>query len=92
MDQHCYIIMYDLRVPGRNYTELIDAIKQYPQWGHLTESSWAVITDKTPVEIRENLKRYLDTNDRLIVVQSGRNAAWFKCLASNSWIHENIIK
>lgn len=92
MEQHCYLIMYDLRVPGRNYRDLIDAIKRYPQWGHLTESAWAVLSNKSTVDIREDLKRYIDINDRLIVVQSGRNAAWFNCLASDSWIHENIVK
>lgn len=92
MEEHCYIITYDLRVPGRNYNDLIDAIKHYAHWGHLTESSWAVVTNKTTVEIRDDLKRFLDANDRLIVVQSGRNAAWFKCLASDSWIRENIVK
>ncbi len=92
MDEHCFIIMYDLRAPGRDYQDLINAIKKYKVWGHLTESAWAVVTNLSAVDIRNSLMKYMDANDRIMVVQSGRNAAWNKCRASDGWIHENIIK
>jgi len=90
-ERHCYLIMYDLCGVGKDYDSLISAIKKNESWGHLTKSTWAVVSHKTATEIRNELRHFMDQKDRLIVVRSGRAAAWSNCLASNSWIHDNII-
>lgn len=92
MEEHCYIISYDLTSPGRNYDDLYKAIKSYPYWGKLTESTWAIVTSQTYVQIRDNLKVHIDENDKLIVIQSGRVAAWTKILASDNWAKTNLVK
>lgn len=89
---HCYIIIYDLCAPGQNYQELYGAIKSFSQWGKLTESTWAVVSDKSSADIRDYLRQFIDKNDRLMVVQSGCNAAWQNMMASNDWIRLNIVK
>ena len=90
--EHCYIIIYDLCNPGQNYQNLYCALRNFPHWGKLTESVWAVVSNKSCAEIRDYLKQWIDTNDRLMVVQSGCNAAWQNMIASNEWIKSNIIK
>lgn len=92
MEEHCYIISYDLVAPNRNYTDLYNAIKRYSFWGRLTESTWAITSNKKTVEIRDELLPFIDKDDRLIVIKSGRSAAWTKVLASDSWLKQNIIK
>lgn len=92
MEMHCYIISYDLCKPGKDYTSLFQAIKAYQYWGRLTETTWAVVTPYNSVEIRDSLLQYIDDNDRLIVIQSGKFAAWTKVMASNDWIKEALVK
>ena len=92
MEEHCYIISYDLSAPCRNYEDLYNAIKSYTYWGKLTESTWAVVTSQSYIQIRDDLKKYIDENDKLIVIQSGRAAAWTKILASDSWAKTNLVK
>ena len=92
MEEHCYIISYDLVASGKAYEELYSAIKSYLIWGRLTESTWAVVTSQSYIQIRDNLKRYIDENDKLIVIQSGRAAAWTKILASDNWAKANLVK
>ena len=46
-EKHCYIVSYDLCQPNRNYQDLYAALKSFPVWGRLTESTWAIVTDKT---------------------------------------------
>lgn len=36
--------------------------------------------------------QFMDANDRLIVILSGREAAWTKLLASNDWLRNNLPK
>lgn len=89
---HCYIILYDLRAPGRNYEDLYKAIKSYGIWGKLTESAWAIVSDEDSVQIRNYLMKYMDSNDRIVVIKSGQEAAWNNARASNDWLQKNIGK
>ena len=57
----------------------------------MTESSWAIVTSKSYIQIRDELKNVLDSDDRLIVVKSGGQAAWTSVMASNDWVKENIV-
>lgn len=92
MEQHCYIISYDLCRPGKDYSSLYKAIKSFPGWGRLTESTWAIVCSGSVVQIRDYLMQYMDANDRLVVILSGRAAAWTKLLASNDWLRNNLAK
>lgn len=86
----CYLISYDLRSPGRNYDSLYKAIKAYGTWAHITESFWAVKTSDTAVEVRDNLRNYIDANDRLFIIKSGVEAAWINAICRNEWLKENL--
>jgi len=85
-----YIITYDLRVPGRSYQPLHDRIRQYPNWAKITESNWVVVTTWTAVQIRDDLARYVDQNDRIFVVKSGKEAAWQNAICDNEWLRTNL--
>lgn len=63
-----YLISYDLRKPGQNYTPLYDAIKAYGDWQHPMESLWAVYTNENANTIYENLRSKIDDNDNLLIV------------------------
>ena len=64
-----YLISYDLRKPGQNYTPLYDAIKAYGDWQHPMESCWAVYTDEDANAISASLRKNIDENDCLFVVK-----------------------
>lgn len=84
-----YIISYDLR-KKRDYEALIDAIKAYGTWGHITESTWAVVTSTSAVDVRDNLTPYMDADDRLFIVKSGVEAAWVNVISRNEWLKEHL--
>ncbi|HEX6367542.1 MAG TPA: CRISPR-associated protein Cas2 [Longimicrobium sp.] len=85
----CYIISYDLR-RQRNYDELYKAIKSYGTWAHVLESTWAVVTTKTAVEVRDHLAGHVDSDDGLFVVKSGTEAAWRKVNCTNEWLKDHL--
>lgn len=88
---HCYIVSYDLCQPERNYASLYEALKAFPNWGKLTESTWAIISDNSCAEIRDYLMKFMDSNDRIIVIRSGQHAAWNQIIANNQWAKDNLI-
>ncbi|MYA41168.1 MAG: CRISPR-associated protein Cas2 [Gemmatimonadetes bacterium] len=85
----CYIISYDLR-GTRDYESLYKAIKSYPNWAHITESTWAIITERTAVQVRDDLCQVIDRDDRVFVVKSGTEAAWHNVLCKNKWLKDNL--
>lgn len=87
----CYIISYDLRKPGRNYESLYEAIKSYGTWAHILESLWAIVSNKTAVQVRDHLLQYMDSDDGLFVVKSGAEAAWHNVIyKDNTWYQNNL--
>lgn len=71
-----YIICYDLAKPGQDCPDLIKAIQAYGAYCHLQKSVWLIVSEVESSVIRENLKRYLNNNDKLFVAQVSASAAW----------------
>jgi hypothetical protein len=79
-----YWISYDLDKPGQDYSDLIKRLKELGATRVLL-SDWLFPHDNTtPKAIRDDLDRFLDSNDRIIVAQLHNNAAWRNLLASNA--------
>ena len=73
-----YMIGYDLHPSkGENYDKLFTALEAIGSgyWDCL-DSTWLVISEKTPVQIKDELKQYLKDDDRLLVMRYGEAAAW----------------
>ena len=65
------LISYDLGVPetSQDYKKLIDAIKELgAYWANPLKSVWLVDNDLGCSKIRDSLKSYLDSNDKLFVI------------------------
>lgn len=88
-EKNSYIISYDMVGEG-DYNALINHIKGYGYWAHITKSTWAVLSTKSAVEIRDGIKRLLTKDSRLIVVQSANVAAWDNTICSNNWLKKNV--
>jgi hypothetical protein len=91
-----YIISYDLNTEGPGYSaankKLTDRIKElFPTFWHNLDSTWIVVTELTAVQIRDDLKRYIDKNDELLVVKSGGEGAWIGIKKTGSdWLKKHL--
>ena len=75
MNSYLYMVTYDLNVPGKNYQDLYRALEGYDYW-HCVDSTWIIKTNSTAIQIRDSLKPYLDSNDKLLVVRLTGESAW----------------
>lgn len=66
-----FLVTYDLKRPGQNYSDLYDAIKSEGDWQHPLESTWVVKTDNLVLAntIYEHLRPCIDENDSLFIVE-----------------------
>ena len=87
------IVSYDLKKPTQNYERVIKKIRAYESWAKLGGSAYLILTNSTPVQVRNNLASDLDSNDQLFVGTCPVPSAW-KGLPDDvaKWIMENQPK
>jgi hypothetical protein len=69
-----FFVNYDL-IKQKDYQKLWDRLGQYGGKRVLL-STWAIKGDYTAAGLRDDLKRYVDNDDRLLVDQSFTWASW----------------
>jgi len=86
-----YVVSYDLKKPGKNYDDLIEALESYGTYWHHLGSTWCVVSDKTAKEVCEHLVRYIDENDKILVVKSAGVGSWRGFNQSGSdWLKNHL--
>jgi hypothetical protein len=89
-------VAYDLNAPGQDYQRVQAAIKEIGTWHQFQYSLFYVHTSLSPQEAFDHIKRSMDPNDKLAVInaQSGHvsnydapliqaiNAVWDKPMAA----------
>jgi hypothetical protein len=85
----CYIVTYDLH-EGADYGDLVSAIKSYGVWAHITESTWAVVTERTALQVRDHLMSHMKARGRIFVVLSGEESAWNNALCKDDWLLKHL--
>lgn len=85
-----YMISYDLKTPGKDYSALYDAIKRLGAWWHYLDSTWIIQSRHQVADVSALIRQSIDANDRLIVVaiDSEKMDGWLPQEAWN-WIRRN---
>ena len=65
-----YLITFDLKTPGKDYTALHETIKNLGEWLRILETSWIVKTSLDAAEISALIRRSIGFNDYFIVCTS----------------------
>lgn len=85
-----FIITYDLRAPGRNYNDLYAALKSFPAWAQVAESSWVVHSNSNSSGIHDYIKRTVDANDRVFVARLTGEAAWNSAISPEDQVRRAL--
>jgi hypothetical protein len=88
-----YMIGYDLH-PSKDesYDELFAALETIGTgyWDCL-ESTWLIMTEKTAVQIRDEIAQHIKPDDRILIMRYGEGAAWLgfqqEC---QTWLEDNL--
>ena len=88
-----YMITYDLNTPGKNYDNVIDAIKAASNgtWCSFWRSSFLICSKLTANEIFSVLEPHIDSNDSLFIVEvTAHYQGW---LSKDEWdfINQNVF-
>ncbi len=86
-----FLITYDLKEPGQDYSELYEAIKGLGDWQHPLESVWMVKVNDFIVaqNIYDTLRPQIDENDLLFIVDiTDRNCQGWLSKTVWTWLNK----
>lgn len=94
VEMKTYLISYDLWWPenSSDYKTLIDKIKSYSNYSKPLESFWFIKTDDSLSTVRDNLKNYVDKNDKILVMNVSWTwwASYLLWKSTTDWMKENL--
>jgi hypothetical protein len=83
------LVTFDPNKPGQDYSNLLDEIKSYSNV-RLSESSYAIITDETPDIVCEELKKHIDTDDNIYIINLKRPYAGYGQELVLDWLKKEL--
>jgi len=85
-------VNYDLNKTGQNYDELIKYLKSHQSWAKPLKSSFLVKTSLGVGELRDGIKKHIDSNDDVLVINvDGRSWASYGISSEvTDWMKQNL--
>ena len=86
-----YIVAFEVNNATRK-DKLKDKLREYRNYCPINDNCWAVISEDTPVQIRDDLDKLLDYSDRIFVIRSGTYSAWTNAYGDKNteWLKEHL--
>ena len=85
-----YVISYDLRKPGKDYTGLIEQLQYSPRWWHYLASTWLISTTESASQLYNRLAAHLDGNDSILIIDAGNQIGGWLSKDAWEWIYGEI--
>ena len=83
------LVAYDLNQPGQKHKKLLEILHPYKPV-KLSESSYAILTNKSPQNIYKVLQPVLDSTDKLFVITLYSPFAGDKSNEETHWLDANL--
>jgi hypothetical protein len=83
------LVTFDSNKPDQDYSDLLDEIKSYSNV-RLSKSSYAIITDKTPGMVCEEMKQYIDMDDAIFIINLKRPYDAYGSKLAADWLKKEL--
>lgn len=83
------LIAFDRNKPESDYSKILRHMDKYSNV-KLTESSYAIITDKPPKTVCSELKKFIKKNDSLFVIALKRPYQTYGSALKDDWLKKTL--
>ncbi|MCX6122405.1 MAG: hypothetical protein NTX44_12420 [Ignavibacteriales bacterium] len=83
------IVSFNIKNSEKDHSELLSRIEKYSNI-QLSESSYVIITDKTPKIVCEDLIKFLEKNDNLYVITLKRPYEAYGSKLAIDWLNKSL--
>lgn len=87
------MLAYDLKAPGQDYTSLTTYLDTFGTYWHNLDSFWLLKTTLSAKELGDEVRKRVDSNNRVLVIDvSGRARAWRGSFSDSAeaWLRKNF--
>ena len=86
-----YIVTFEVSDASKQ-NQLKEKLKQYGGYCPIHDNCWAILSDQTPVQIRDFLSSTLSESDRIFVIRSGTYSAWRNSYGkkNDQWLKDKL--
>lgn len=86
-----YIVTFEVTNDSRK-NALKEKLKTYGTFCPIHDNCWAIVSDQTPVQIRDSLSSTLSESDRIFVIRSGIHSAWRNSYGTkhDEWLKDKL--
>lgn len=87
----CYIVTFQIDTE-ETINKVKELLKSYGYYCPIHNNCWAIKTEENAIQIRDKIQALLSINDRLFVIRSGTEAAWYNSYGEkhSKWLKENL--
>ena len=85
-----YVVSYDLRKKGKDYRGLSDELQRSSGWWHYLESTWLIVSWDGADQIYNRLRKHLDVNDTILIMQVGTDYQGWLPKEAHTWIQNHL--
>jgi hypothetical protein len=87
----CYIVAFQIR-REEALKRVVAALEGFDRQCQINATCWAVVTDGKAAALRDHLKQFVESGDRIFVIRSGTAAAWMNAISKQhtEWLKENL--
>jgi hypothetical protein len=84
-----FLVSYDLKSTTKDYTPFYNELKK-KTWWHYLGSTWLIHTDETATVLYNRLCHHITRDDRLLVIEAGRDRQGWLPEEAWKWIREKL--
>ncbi len=86
-----YIVTFEV-ADDLKKSDLKEKLKKYGTFCPIHDNCWVIVSDQTPVQIRDSLSSTLSGSDRIFVIRSGTHSAWINSYGTkhDEWLKERL--
>lgn len=87
----CYIVTFQTNSESSS-DGVHKILMSYGNYCPIHDYCWAIQTYEKATQVRDKIQRVLKPDERVFVVRSGTEAAWFNSYGekNNNWLKENL--
>ncbi len=86
-----YIVTFQILNPVRR-KKIKEHLKTYSSYCPIHQNAWAILTDKKSTDIRNSIIKLVDEADRIFIIRSGTESAWYNIYGklNTEWLQKNL--
>jgi hypothetical protein len=91
MQEKTYLVLFQI-AERANRDNMREGLRSFESYCPLTNTAWAIVSEKSAAELRNQLGKFVVKPDRLYILELGHSGAWRNAISEkhSEWLKANL--